>query len=71
MSAHTAWCGGRGGHEDKLRLEGRYSRAVGPSAHRIQTLKGMPAKIRPEPYLPNGNPAPGPKFDYKLHWFEP
>lgn len=20
-------------------------------------------------YLPNGNPAPGPKFDYKLHWF--
>lgn len=21
-------------------------------------------------YLPNGNPVPGPKFDYKLHWFE-
>lgn len=21
-------------------------------------------------YLPNGNPAPGYKFDYKLHWFE-
>jgi exodeoxyribonuclease-3 len=21
-------------------------------------------------YLPNGNPAPGPKFDYKLDWFE-
>jgi exonuclease III len=21
-------------------------------------------------YLPNGNPAPGPKFDYTLHWFE-
>src|SRR3954470_11630866 len=20
-------------------------------------------------YLPNGNPAPGPKFDYKLAWF--
>jgi hypothetical protein len=20
--------------------------------------------------LPNGNPAPGPKFDYKLRWFE-
>lgn len=20
-------------------------------------------------YLPNGNPAPGPKFDYKLQWF--
>jgi exodeoxyribonuclease-3 len=21
-------------------------------------------------YLPNGNPAPGPKFDYKLKWFD-
>ncbi|HKU99555.1 MAG TPA: exodeoxyribonuclease III [Vineibacter sp.] len=21
-------------------------------------------------YVPNGNPAPGPKFDYKLRWFE-
>jgi exodeoxyribonuclease-3 len=21
-------------------------------------------------YLPNGNPTPGPKFDYKLRWFE-
>lgn len=21
-------------------------------------------------YLPNGNPLPGPKFDYKLRWFE-
>ena len=21
-------------------------------------------------YLPNGNPCPGPKFDYKLRWFE-
>lgn len=21
-------------------------------------------------YLPNGNPAPGPKFDYKMKWFE-
>src|SRR5690606_16635048 len=21
-------------------------------------------------YLPNGNPAPGPKFDYKLRWLD-
>src|SRR5262249_59013488 len=21
-------------------------------------------------YLPNGNPAPGPKFDYKLKWLD-
>jgi hypothetical protein len=22
------------------------------------------------PFLPNSNPAPGPKFDYKLKWFK-
>jgi exodeoxyribonuclease III len=22
------------------------------------------------PYLPNGNPAPGPKFDHKLRWLD-
>ncbi len=22
------------------------------------------------PYVPNGNPAPGPKLDFKLHWLE-
>ena len=21
-------------------------------------------------YLPNGNPRPGPKFDYKMRWFD-
>ena len=21
-------------------------------------------------YLPNGNPAPGPRFEYKLRWFD-
>jgi hypothetical protein len=43
-------------------------RAVG-SPH--SDPEGHARKIRPEPYLANGNPAPGPKFDYKLHWFEP
>ena len=32
---------------------------VGKSAVRVCSL-----------YLPNGNPAPGPKFDYKLAWME-
>ena len=51
-----------------------------------ETMRGLPgdpedlhsryieAKIRDVTigclYLPNGNPAPGPKFDYKLSWFQ-
>jgi exodeoxyribonuclease-3 len=31
------------------------------------TIKGLVVGCL---YLPNGNPAPGPKFDYKLRWFE-
>ena len=39
----------------------RHSRYLEASAHGI-----VVASI----YLPNGNPQPGPKFDYKLAWFE-
>ncbi|MEQ9174367.1 MAG: exodeoxyribonuclease III [Alphaproteobacteria bacterium] len=41
-------------------LQARYAEAVigdGPSAVRVAAI-----------YLPNGNPAPGEKFDYKLAW---
>jgi len=31
------------------------------------TIKGLVVGCL---YLPNGNPAPGPKFEYKLRWFE-
>jgi exodeoxyribonuclease III len=31
------------------------------------TIKGIKVGCL---YLPNGNPAPGPKFDYKLRWFD-
>jgi exodeoxyribonuclease III len=31
------------------------------------TIKGITISCL---YLPNGNPAPGPKYDYKLAWFE-
>lgn len=38
-----------------------HSRYIEAEIHGI-TIGGL--------YLPNGNPAPGPKFDYKLQWFE-
>jgi exodeoxyribonuclease-3 len=49
---------GREGVDDE---EARYIEAtvVGEKAIRIFGL-----------YLPNGNPAPGPKYDYKLRWME-
>lgn len=49
---------GREGVDDE---EARYIEAtvVGEKAVRICGL-----------YLPNGNPAPGPKYDYKLRWME-
>ncbi|NBD28448.1 MAG: exodeoxyribonuclease III [Alphaproteobacteria bacterium] len=49
---------GRDGADD---AEARYIEAtvVGDRAVRISGL-----------YLPNGNPAPGPKFDYKLRWMD-
>ena len=49
---------GRDGVDDE---EARYIEAtvVGDKAVRICGL-----------YLPNGNPAPGPKYDYKLRWME-
>lgn len=49
---------GRDGVDDE---EARYIEAtvVGLKAVRICGL-----------YLPNGNPAPGPKYDYKLRWME-
>ena len=49
---------GREGADD---IEARYIEAtvVGEQAIRICGL-----------YLPNGNPAPGPKYDYKLRWME-
>ena len=52
----------------------------------IQTLRGLPGDPSDTQsryieaaihgvlvgclYVPNGNPSPGPKFDYKLRWFE-
>jgi exodeoxyribonuclease-3 len=49
---------GRGLPGDPLDLQSRYIETM-VNGIRICCL-----------YLPNGNPAPGPKFDYKLAWFK-
>lgn len=59
---------------------------LGRGSEPIETRRGLPgdpedghsryieAAVRGIPigclYLPNGNPAPGPKFDYKLRWLD-
>ena len=48
----------RGLPGDELDLQARYLEA---------RVKGL---VVASVYLPNGNPQPGPKFDYKLAWFE-
>ena len=42
-----------------------------PDNEQARYIEAMIAGIRVASiYLPNGNPAPGPKFDYKLAWME-
>jgi len=50
-------CGLPGDPED---AQARYIEATVSGAHGALRLCGL--------YLPNGNPCPGPKFDYKLAW---
>jgi exodeoxyribonuclease-3 len=42
--------------------QARYLEAVVSTAGGVLRVAGL--------YLPNGNPAPGPKYDYKLAWME-
>ncbi len=49
---------GREGVDDE---EARYIEATVVGEHAVR-ICGL--------YLPNGNPAPGPKYDYKLRWME-
>ena len=49
------------------------ARAGGRARGRAQPLsrvRGRTALVVASIYLPNGNPQPGPKFDYKLRWIE-
>ncbi len=68
--ASTAWrsCRGcrledvtRGLPGDDADEQARYIEATVVGTHAVR-IAGL--------YLPNGNPAPGPKYDYKLAWME-
>ena len=52
---------GRGLPGDESDDQARFISATVEAARPVRVL-GL--------YLPNGNPAPGPKFDYKLAWME-
>ncbi|WP_336097181.1 exodeoxyribonuclease III [Roseovarius sp. CH_XMU1461] len=52
----------RGLPGDDADEQARYIEATVIGAHSALRLCGL--------YLPNGNPAPGPKYDYKLAWME-
>ena len=68
------------------RRAGTASPSSHASAQPVETRRGLPDDPDPSQsryieaavagvlvaglYLPNGNPRPGPKFDYKLRWFE-
>jgi exodeoxyribonuclease-3 len=42
-----------------------------PSDEQSRYIEGVVAGVRVASiYLPNGNPTPGPKYDYKLAWFD-
>ena len=42
-----------------------------PADEQSRYIEGVVAGVRVASiYLPNGNPAPGPKYDYKLAWFD-
>ncbi|MDB5804404.1 MAG: exodeoxyribonuclease Xth [Betaproteobacteria bacterium] len=59
----------RGLPGDPQDLHSRYIEAVidMPAARAVAGDAGLTLGCL---YLPNGNPAPGPKFDYKLAWFK-
>ena len=52
-------------HETRRGLPG--DGADDPSRYLVAAINGFIIACL---YLPNGNPRPGPKFDFKLHWFE-
>ena len=52
---------------DEIRLWLPGDAADGQSRYLESEVKGL---VVASIYLPNGNPQPGPKFDYKLAWFE-
>lgn len=60
LSKHPLEDVARGLPGDEDDVQARYIEATVVGDHSALRLCGL--------YLPNGNPAPGPKFDYKLAW---
>ena len=56
-------------HETRRGLP-RLSRGAPDDTHSRYLEAAVGAILIGALYLPNGNPRPGPKFDYKLKWFE-
>jgi exodeoxyribonuclease-3 len=51
--------------------EGHFSENRNPADHQARYIEAaVQGVLITSIYLPNGNPQPGPKFDYKLAWFE-
>src|SRR3954462_12024411 len=74
---HAIWHGQKGWNGDAILarggepLEAARGLAGDPEDVQSRYLEGTAGGVRVGClYLPNGNPAPGPKFDYKLRWFD-
>jgi exodeoxyribonuclease-3 len=73
----AVWHGQRAHHGVAILAKGESPREIrrglpgdasdGQSRYLEAEVKGL---VVASIYLPNGNPQPGPKFDYKLAWFE-
>ena len=70
-NGHKSWNGVAILARDAVPLETRRGLPGDPEDSQSRFIEAEVSGIRIAcPYLPNGNPAPGPKFDYKLAWFK-
>jgi exodeoxyribonuclease-3 len=67
--AHPPWCCHSGPRCHSARSEAGLAGADDDSQARYLEAEVRGLTIA-SVYLPNGNPQPGPRFDYKLAWFE-
>jgi exodeoxyribonuclease-3 len=60
-----------GRFSENRNLEGHHSEDRNPADHQARYIEAaVQGVLITSIYLPNGNPQPGPKFNYKLAWFE-
>jgi len=74
---HSIWHGQRSHHGVAILAKSETPRELRrglPGDEADEQARYLEAEVRDlvvaSVYLPNGNPQPGPKFDYKLAWFE-